>query len=84
VITGLIAQHVPARADRCPGWLDEQMDRRRSIRSVRQKSVWSRGSPDITPPLEYGVPAYEADGPVVPPEGQRVEDSQGDPAGALG
>jgi hypothetical protein len=35
VITGLVAQHVPVRADRCPGWLDG----RRSIWNTRQKSV---------------------------------------------
>jgi hypothetical protein len=39
---GLIAQHVPARADGCPGcpgWWDRQMDWHRSIWSIRQESI---------------------------------------------
>jgi hypothetical protein len=34
--------------------------------------------------LEYGVPTYEADGPIAPPEGQRVEGGRGNPAGGVG
>jgi hypothetical protein len=36
------------------------------------------------PPLEYGVPMYKADGPITPPEGQRVESSRGYLAGSVG
>jgi hypothetical protein len=34
--------------------------------------------------LEYGVPTYEADGPVVLPKRQQVEGGQGDPVGSVG
>ena len=87
MIAGLIAQHVPTRADGCPGWFGGRIEGRRSVRragretirrsarsarSIRsiRKTVRSGGSPDITPPLEYGVPTYKADGPITPPEGQ--------------
>jgi hypothetical protein len=43
---------MPVRADKCPGWLDGQMDRHRSIQSggqktiqsLRQKTIQSRSS----------------------------------------
>ena len=38
------------------------------------------GSPDITPPLECGVPTHESDLGVAPPERERVESGRGDPA----
>jgi hypothetical protein len=34
--------------------------------------------------LEYGIPTYETDGPIAPPERQRVEGGQGDSAGSVG
>jgi hypothetical protein len=47
MIVGLIAQHVPARADRCLEWFSGLIEGRRSIRSTRRKTIGSiRSHPD--------------------------------------
>jgi hypothetical protein len=42
------------------------------------------GSPDIPPPLEYSVPTHEADGPVMPPEGQQIKGGRDNLARSVG
>jgi hypothetical protein len=58
MIAGLIAQHVPARADRCLRWFGGQIEGRRSIRSGGKPSKVSGAGPDgkASEAAKAGVP----------------------------
>jgi hypothetical protein len=52
---------------------------------ARRAKVAGAGVPLTSPPpLEYGVPMYEADHPVMPPEGERVKGSRGNLVWSVG
>jgi hypothetical protein len=64
MIAGLIAQHVPARVDGCPGWFGGQIEGRRSIWSAGQKpSEVSGAGPDGEASKAPEAPEASGSGP---------------------
>jgi hypothetical protein len=68
--------HLEHWLEKCPE--QKQLEERKWPERPEWRFPWHH------PPLEYGVQIYEVDGPVVPPEGERVKGSQGNPAGSVG
>jgi hypothetical protein len=63
-------------ADRKPSGASDGKPSRAEVAGTRARAgTGARAGVPLTspPPLEYGVPMYEADDLVVPPEGEQVE-----------